>query len=275
MPCAKRCESQGRSRRRQVVMTVVLLFLVCGRFGFGQRHFDMQEKEMIQKYKVANGIYLKGKELFVKEKYAKAEKELLKSLKELPEHVEANYLMSRIMFMKKDYPQALEYIQSAKAHNKFMTDLLVYSQDTYFDMLRKQQDENEESLSGLRAQLQTASPGGRQQIQSQIRALKSTQDEIQTRLSRPIAYTEVIPAEHHNFCGVIMLQLQRYQEAHDEFTAAIESDPGYVTAYNNLINLFIMAKQYQKGADLIERARERGVAFDPALEERIQQALGK
>lgn len=275
MQHAKSYESRGMNRRQQGVMAAALLLLFCGRFGFGQRHFDMQEKEMVQKYKVANGIYLKGKELFVKEKYVKAEKELLKSLKELPEHVEANYLMSRIMFMKKDYPQALEYIQSAKIHNKFMTDLLVYSQDTYFDMLRKQQDENEEALSGLRAQLQTVAPGERQKIQSQIRTLKSTQDEIQTRLSRPIAYTEIIPAEHHNFCGVIMLQLQRYQEAHDEFTAAIESDPGYVTAYNNLINLFIMAKQFQKGSDLIQRARERGVAIDPALEERIQQALGK
>jgi len=256
-------------------MVMALLVLGCGRFGFGQRHFDMQEKAMIQKYKVSNGIYLKGKEFFVKEKYAKAEKELLKSLQELPEHVEANYLMSRIMFMKKDYPQALEYIQNTKLHNKFMTDLMVYSQQKYFDLLRVQQEDNENTLSGLRTQLQTAAPGGRQKIQAQIRSVKSQQDEIQTRLSRPIAYTEKIPAEHYNFCGVIMMQLQSYQEAHEEFTAAIEADPNYVTAYNNLINLYIMAKQYQKGTDLIQRAQDFEVAIDPALEERIQKALGK
>jgi len=275
MQDSKMNDFPGRQIWPKIGAVTMLLLLGCGRFGFGQRHFDMQEKEMIQKYKMSNGIYLKGKELFVKEKYAKAEKELLKSLQELPEHVEANYLMSRIMFMKKEYPQALEYIQNAKKHNKFMTDLLVYSQDQYFALLREQQKQNEETLSGLRAQLQTAAPGGRQKIQSQIRSVKSTQDEIQTRLSRPIAYAEKIPAEHSNFCGVILIQLKRYQEAHDEFTQAIESDPEYVTAYNNLINLYIMAKQYQKGTELIQRARDRKIAIDPALEERIRKAEAK
>ena len=69
--------------------------------------------------------------------------------------------------------------------------------------------------------------------------------------------------------------MRKLQEAHDQYVKSINRDPKHERAYNNLINIYFMAKQYKKAMEFVEKAESTGLKINPKLKEAIRQALGK
>ncbi len=69
--------------------------------------------------------------------------------------------------------------------------------------------------------------------------------------------------------------MKQFQEAFAQYKEAIRINPQYGDAYNNLANLYFMAKQYQKALDCLEQAEANGAKINPEFRKAVKKALGK
>jgi len=263
--------------KKQIFVPLIVFILLLGpNLSFGQRYFHMKEKEVYQKFKIANRFFLKGKEHFLKENYKKAEKELKKCIKELAEHVEAHFYLCQILYKKGDLHQALEHIEKAKENFEYMADLQEYAHLDYISQLREQMDILDENLSNLQGKLsKTQNYETRSVLESQISSIEQKKGTIKSKLTEPIPPVESIPSDYFYFHGNIFFKLKRYQEAHVQYLEAVKVNPQHGNAYNNLASLHFMAKQYQEALNYLDQAEASGAKVNPEFKKAILKALGK
>jgi len=261
---------------KQIFISLIVSILLLGTdFSFGQKHFYMNEKKIYEKFKIADAIFFKGKKHFLKGKYKKAEKELKKCIETMPEHVEAHFYLSQILYKNEDFQKALEHIEKAKANYEFMVGLYEYAYQQYIFQLREQEDTIDSQISKLREKLAAASPQEKSMIEIQIDSQETTKNVIRSRLNEPLAPSESIPADYFYFHGNVFFKLKKYQEAHAQYIKAIKIDPNHGNAYNNLANLYYMTKQHQKALDCQNKAEANGVKTNPELKKAILKILEK
>ncbi len=269
-------ENRGLFKKRIYVILIVFIFLLAGRVSFGQKGFYMTEKKMYEKFKMANKDFLKGKEYFLKGNHKKSEKELKKCIETMPEHVEAHFYLSQILYKKEDFQKALEHIEKAKTNYEFMTDLFTYVYQQYMARLREQIDTIDSQLSALQDKLsETTNPDEARQLQTQITPLVSKKGLMRSKLAEPVSPSNSIPADYFYFHGNILFKLNQYQEAFKEYLEAIKINPQHGNACNNLANLYFMGKEYQKALDCLNQAEANGAEISLKLKKAIIEALEK
>jgi tetratricopeptide (TPR) repeat protein len=262
---------------KQIFIYLIVFILLLGpNFSFGQKHFYMKEKEMYEKFKMANKIFLKGKSYFLKENYKKSEKELKKCIETMPEHVKAHFYLSQVLYKKEDFQKALDHIEKAKENFELMADLFAYAHQQYIFQLREQEDILDSQVSALREKLSgTTDADTKRNFEAQIRLLEQKKGTIRSRLTEPVPPSESIPADYFYFHGNIFFMLKKYQEAFREYLEAIKINPRHGNAYNNLANLYHMGKEYQKALDCLNQAEANGAKINSKLKKAILEALGK
>jgi len=262
---------------KQIFISLIVSILLLGtNFSFGQKHFYMNEKKMYEKFKIADTIFFKGKKHFLKGNYKKAEKELKKCIETMPEHVEAHFYLSQILYKNEDFQKALEHIEKAKANFEFMVDLYAYAYQQYILQLREQEDTLDSQISELRDKLsRTTDDDAKRNLENQIRSLEQKKVTIRSRLTEPLPPSESIPADYFYFHGNVFFKLKKYQEAYAQYIKAIKIDPNHGNAYNNLANLYYMTKQHQKALDCLNKAEANGVKTNPELKKAILKILEK
>jgi tetratricopeptide (TPR) repeat protein len=62
-----------------------------------------------------------------------------------------------------------------------------------------------------------------------------------------------------------LYKLKKFEESQKQYLLAIKINPGHGDAYNNLANLYYLAKQYQKALDCLNRAEANGVKTNPPI----------
>jgi len=263
--------------KKQILISLIVFILLLGpNFSFGQKHFYMKEKQMYEKFKMANKIFLKGKGYFIKGNYKKSEKELKKCIETMPEHVEAHFYLSHVLYKKEDFQKALEHIEKAKANFEFMADLYAYAYQQRILQLREQVDTIDSQISEFEEKLSKATEADqKREVEAQIGSLESKKGTIRSRLTEPVPPLDSIPADYFYFHGNILFKLNQYQEAFKEYLEAIKINPQHGNAYNNLANLYFMGKEYQKALDCLNQAEANGAEINPKLKKAILEALGK
>jgi tetratricopeptide (TPR) repeat protein len=86
---------------------------------------------------------------------------------------------------------------------------------------------------------------------------------------------EEIPADYFYLHGNIFFKIKRYKEAHEQYQEAIKINPKHGNAYNNLANLYYIAKQYQKALDCLNLAEAHGAKINPEFKKAILKAIEK
>ncbi len=266
----------GLFKKRIYVTLIVFIFLLAGRVSFGQKHFYMTEKKMYEKFKMANKIFFKGKEYFLKGNHKKSEKELKKCIETMPEHVEAHFYLSQVLYKKEDFQKALEHIEKAKTNYKLMEDLFEYAYQERIFQLREQVDIINSNVSILEdKRSKTTDPDTLRSLDSQITSLDQQIGIVRSKLTDFVPPTESIPSDYFYFHGNILFRLNKHQEAFREYLEAIKINPQHGNAYNNLANLYHMGKEYQKALDCLNQAEANGAEINPKLKEAILEALEK
>lgn len=238
------------------ISLIVFIFLLGPNISFGQKHFYANEKKMYEKFKIADAIFFKGKEYFLKGNYKKAEKELKKCIETMPEHVEAHFYLSHVLYKKEDFQKALEHIEKAKANFELMADLFTYAHHQYILQLREQVDTIDSQISDLQDKLfGTTDADTKRNFEAQISSLEQKKGTIRSRLTEPVSPSESIPADYFYFHGNILFRLNKHQEAFREYFEAIKKNPQHGNAYNNLANLYFMGKAVSKGPGQPESCR--------------------
>ena len=262
---------------KQIFISLIVSILLLGTdFSFGQKHFYMNEKKIYEKFKIAEAIFYKGKKHFLKGKYKKAEKELKKCIETMPEHVEAHFYLSQILYKNEDFQKALEHIEKAKTNFEFMAGLFAYAYEQYISQLREQEDILDSKISEIRDKLSgTADADAKPDLENQINSLEQKKNLVKSRLTEPLPPSESIPADYFYFHGNVFFKLKKYQEAYAQYIKAIKIKPQHGNAYNNLANLYYMTKHHQKALDCLNQAEANGAEINPKLKKAILKALEK
>lgn len=263
--------------RMLLLLTFAFSFiLLAADWSFGQRDFNMAERKLVDKFKMADAKFQKGKGLFVKEKYEKAEMELRACLEIMPEHADALFFLSQIDYKKGDFEQALADIEKAKSNYEFIGRLYTFTHQERLEALRDEKFKLENDVMNLQTALsRITSQEERQKVRMSIDRVKNDISAINLRLNEPIPPVLKTPAEYYYFHGNIFFKLKKFEEAHDQYLEAIKIEPKHASAYNNLINLYYMTKNYEQALKFIDQAEASGVKFNPELKKAVLKALGK
>ena len=263
-----------------VLIVFIVAFLFGTHAGLGQKRFMLDQNEA-HKFKIAKQLYQKGLQLFLKGKYAKAEKTLRDCLEKFPKYSEADYYLSQICYKKKDLQLALQHIENAKKNYTFMADLGVSTQLEYMDSLRKQKQDLEEDLRNMKQQLSNGNfKGGAfssvpTELQGKIASAEKSLLQINERLKNPIPTAAEMPADYYYIHVNIFIKIKKYKDSLDQYLQAVRINPHHGNAYNNLANLHYMARKYQKSLYFLAKAESCGTKVNPKFREAIYKAIRK
>jgi tetratricopeptide (TPR) repeat protein len=253
------------------------LFIWCAYPAWAQKGFGLTEKEFVDKWKRANPRFIKGKEHFAKKRYEKAGEEFKSCLEILPEHADALYFLAQVDYQKGDFPQALTDIEKAKENCAVISKFTATIDAQRLDALRDEQMRLSQEISSLQsAYNQSRDQSQKQQIQESISKLRSEMSIVTSRLQeRPLPEGLNIPADYSFVHGNILFKMKRFQDAHGQYLKALEADATHIGAYNNLVNMHYMAKDYEGAMKFIEAAEANGVEVNPKLKEAVLKATKK
>lgn len=259
----------------------VLLVFSAGDSLFGQKRFMLNEKDA-EKFKLAKRLYNKGEQLFIKEKFKKAESAFKECLEKFPKYANADYYLARIYYQEDNLARALEHIKNANNNYAFIVELGVNTQLEYLEKLRFQKQQVEEDIRNLQ-QLSSTGGSGRtsgvnreaSDIASQLAAAQKTLQTLNDRLRAPIPDLKQIPAEFHYVYGNILFKLKKYSEALSQYLETVKTDPTHGSAYNNLANLYYMARKYQEALFYLQKAESCGAKINPQFKQAIYKAMRK
>lgn len=273
MKLLKKCNHKIRKR---FIYTIVIILLVGTKFSFGQKGFYMDEKKIIQKYKMSTQYFEKGKSLFKKEKFKKAEKAFQECIKIFPQHNEAHFLLSHIYYKNKDLNNALHHIEKAKEYFKFTIKMHALGYQEYLKRLQDERFSLQEEMFKYQAALPNATtPERKSIIQSAISQIKQRISRVDSKLSNPIPPVSKMPADYFYYHGNIFFKLKKFQQSHNQYFEALKIDPKHGNSYNNLANLYYMGKKYQKAFEYLKQAEINGVKINPKFKEAILKAIKK
>jgi pentatricopeptide repeat protein len=254
---------------------LIAVLLIAG-LCFAQKGFHMEEKQLYEKYKMSIKRFEEGKDFYNKEKYKRAEAKFKECLKVFPKHAQANFYLAYLKYMTNDLEDALHHIEEAKDNFDFMSQMYALGYEDYTSQLRAERDNIRDKIQQYKDQQQrTPQEQERQNIATKISQLQTELGTINSRLAEPLPEEKRVPADYFYLHGNIYFKLRDYQQARDQYVEAIERDPKHEKAYNNLINIYFMAKQYEKALELVENAESDGVSINSKLKEAIRLALKK
>ena len=260
-------------KSRRPVFLVAALLLSAG-LSFAQKGFHMEEKQLYEKYKMAVQYFEEGKELYNKNKFDKAEDKFEECLKVFPQHAQANFYLAHINYMNNKLEEALNYIELAKKNFLFMNQIYALGYEEYTSRLRAERDVLQNRIQQYQElEQRTTQQQEKQKISAQISQLQTELGTITSRLAEPLPEEKKVPADYFYVHGNIYFKLKKYQESLNQYSETLNQDPKHERAYNNIINLYFMAKHYQKALELIEQAEAAGVTVNPKLKEAVRAAI--
>jgi pentatricopeptide repeat protein len=265
-------------KRKKGPFIVLFLFfiLLCANLSFGQKGFLMTERKVVEKYRLADAKFQKGKGYFIKGKDDKAEKEFRACLEIMPGHADALFFLSQIDYKKGDFNQALADIEKAKENYQHIGEFFTFTHQQRLETLRDEKMKMENEILTLQGQLAMAkTEEDKQKIQASINNVRALMMTIDTRLNEPLPDVLKTPADYYYFHGNILFKLNKFQEANDQYLEAIRIEPTHASAYNNLINLYFMGKNYEIALQFINQAEANGVKLNQKLKEAVLKAAGK
>ncbi len=273
-----------RDKNRLSLIPVVIVMSFFGMLSFGQEDLAREETELFKKYQSLEKDYEKGKMYFGREDYGKAKKEFEKILEKLPEHADAHFFLSQVLYKEGNLEEALSHVEKAKANHEFTAKMKIklaqVSKQKLEEKKKKLEDERKKLEDAIISLPQTSETGEegedrKKRLQIKIDEIKKQIENINTQLSLPLTSEEEMPAEYCYLNGNIYFRMKKFQEAHDQYQETIRLDPKHGDAYNNLAALYFQVKQYQKAMDYLNQAEENGAKVNPEFKEAILKALKK
>lgn len=259
----------------------VVMFLSVA--AFGQMGFKQDERMMVQKFKASNAKLEEGRALFLKGNYDKAEKKLGECLETFPKNADAKYFMAQIQLKRKDLGAALVSIEGAEKDFVEIAQLYAYTHQEMMNDLRAQKDRvleslrtQEEVLAGLKARpvVDMSQAAAISSAEGSIQQNKNLISKIDTQLQNPIPQTMEIPAGYRYVHGNILFLKKDFQGAVNQYLETIRLQPAHEFAYNNLANIYFMAKQYDKALEFLRKAEANGVKVNQTFKKDLESRLG-
>ncbi|HYN40288.1 MAG TPA: tetratricopeptide repeat protein, partial [Thermoanaerobaculia bacterium] len=236
-----------------------------------QSEYQNLDAQLVRRYRDAEVVYGKARARFDKKDFEGTRKELDACLKLIPAHAEAHLLLAKVLYVDKDFAQALVEVERAKAGHDATAAIMAKIQADRMSELRKRAREKDNSIAERNAQ--AAKVPGSLALQQPSTQVDYEKDEINRILNAQRPDPSGIPAEYFFFHGNVLLRLQRPAEAVAQYEEALKINPAYGEAANNLAALYFSARQYEKARGVATTAEGNGVVVNPELKKAIESAL--
>jgi tetratricopeptide (TPR) repeat protein len=258
---------------RRVAGLVIAFCCVAGVVAGQLEHLDIRVS--IEKYRHATARYNAALEYFAEHDYERTREKLEKCLEMMPEYTQAHFLMAKTWYAQGRYDLALDSMEQAEASWDTMSTVAALHREEIDAERRRTRASLQSQIEELRTQVSRSGEQQRVQIQNQITELQQRVDEIDRRLMEWMERRDRMPADYCLIHGNILLRLQRYSEAADQYLQALEIDPSHSAATNNLASLLFQAGNYAKALELVEQGESNGATVNPELKKAILEALGE
>lgn len=240
-----------------------------------------QDKDfnLLNEYSMLSSRIEKARTAFTKGNLEKCEQEALYCLKKLADHHEAHYLLTQVLYKRGEFEKALGHIQAAEEGHLKMT-------EAAFSLEQRRKEEQMDLVGILIENAQVAEAAEKSATQRGScgvnRFSKATQ-EAKEKLSkeeslddtgRSQAYAQ-IPVNYFYSHGNCLFRLKRLPEAEAQYLRAIDTNPRYGEAYNNLINLLYMEKRLDEARVFAVKAEANQAAINPGLKKAVLEKAGK
>ncbi len=255
-------------RRRVLTHVLVLGFLVPGATA------QVGDLALVKAYTTLSPHIEKARTAFRKERLEKCDEEIVFCLEKLPEHHEAHFLRSLVLYKQGDYGGALESIRAAEAgYLKIARALVLLRQE---DSQQQPADVTRltDELADLAGAYAASKSHGNGLADKYDQALQNSRQEMikeEKERNRPGSTSDAgtVPALYRYWHGNVLFMLKRPEEAEAEYREALSADPDFSETYNNLINLLFTAGRRDEAREVLGQAEAHKAKIHPELKKAV------
>ena len=261
-------------KRFPLIIGIILsaLFLAPSHLA-GQKEDDLDKA--LKKLDSASASFAAGLKEFNAGRLDKAEEDFRSCLGKFPEHAYAHYYLANIFFLHRNFPASLNQMELAMAQFDLMNALAGRADKRKIEKLDALQD----SLDVMwDAADRTSAPcRNKRSIEWDKKLAENEAFQAEKAAAEKTAAFTRMKAHYTYFLGNIQFQLQKIPEAFRCYEEAIRIDPRHADAYNNLIAICYVARQYDAAQAFLEKAERQGLdeSLNLELKERLFKAMGR
>ncbi|MGD8539321.1 MAG: MBL fold metallo-hydrolase [Candidatus Aminicenantes bacterium] len=228
----------------------VLLFTL---YTFPQDKSDESLEEAMKHLKSSNSLYLKGVEKFEEGDREDASEAFMKCIKEMPRHAYAHYYLANLFYIARDFSSSQVHMERALANIDFMQELSAFADEqksSKFNALRGSLEEMWDSTNSCRDS---------RAIEFAYNQVDKEESDMELAARKRQRIMVRMKAHYLYFYGNVLLNLRRYNDALQHYQEAIRLNPQHADAYNNIIAILYMAKEYSKAIRFWDEAEKHGL----------------
>ncbi|MBS1767541.1 MAG: tetratricopeptide repeat protein [Acidobacteria bacterium] len=218
-------------------------------------------------YRVLEPTIQKAAKALSEHRFDEAKQILEPVLKEVPDHTQAHFLLASMAYQSRDFAGALAHIETSEASLKDLS-------ARYAKVLSKRKDDDAEDARVTEDSLRNLVDAGYDSIDDILgdkrRHLKDLEAKDGGLLNQDVAFA--VPAAYSLLHGNCLFRLGRVPEAAAQYQLAIQSDPKNTRAWNNLVNLYWVEKDFGQARATLAKAEAAGVAIQPGLKKSVLDA---
>jgi tetratricopeptide (TPR) repeat protein len=263
-------------KRRATMMSWAVGILLCAvPAAMSQVEATRRSTDQVQNFKAAKLNLDKAAKKFSQKDWEGARHWARESVGKFSNYSEAYLLHAKAAYMMKDYEDALAAIGKAEStFDAYMAlgDSLVSARQ---ESLYRQRQMINDSIGEMQTALQrAASQQERDAIAARISELSRQLQDIDREVSDPAKLARPgMPAEYPFVHGNILLRMNRLAEAEPQYKRALEIQPKYPEAINNLASLYYSAGRGPLALLVLNDAEAHGVTVNPELKKAVMEAV--
>jgi tetratricopeptide (TPR) repeat protein len=227
--------------------------------------------EITRQYREALPHYDKAVRAFSRNDHEAARRELDKAIEAMPQYSYAHLLMAKSWYLSKRYDEALPAIERAETTWREFAGIAADAKADQGEALIRRRRGLQDQINALQQDFrQAATQQQRDQIQNYISTLQHQIEDIdRDQASRAPTEMAALPAEYSFVHGNILLRMNRLIDAEPQYLRAVEINPKYGEAFNNLASLYYQAGRMEEARSVLAQARGRGLPINLDLERAV------
>jgi glyoxylase-like metal-dependent hydrolase (beta-lactamase superfamily II) len=183
----------------------------------------------------------------------------------MPKHAYACFYLANIDYIGKDFSSSLAHMEKALANLDYMQELSAYADDQKalkFENMRGSLEEMWNSTNSCRDS---------RAIELAFDQVDKEESDMELAARRRKKTMVQMKAHYLYFCGNILLQLRQYNDSLLRYQETLRLNPQHADAYNNIIAILYLAKEYRKALRFWEDAETQGL--DESLNLKLKASL--
>jgi tetratricopeptide (TPR) repeat protein len=229
-----------------------------------------------ERYLATKGLIQNAIRLLEERKLNDAKSILETCAQQIPDHYQAHFYLAQLDYENRDYPRALEHIQTAIRSLEELDRVYIPPPfEARKNAAEKRQEEqlNQTLITGV------IMVGGERRSCKTVLASPASpavpEFDLKASSSEPAGRPFAVPAAFYFVKGNCLLRLKRHAEAREQYTKAIQADPKHTDSWNNMAYSWFADQDRTAAMETLRQAEAKGITINAALRLAIVEAAKK